>query len=188
IVSCVERKGSELGLGGRSMDYIQTDAAVNQGNSGGPLVDLDGAVIGINNMKALAADGVSFAIPIDFVQAMAVVQQLAKHGRVMRAYIGMKMLELTPGILAQIREQDPSFPDVKKGVLIPQVHPGSPAEKGGLRAGDVIVEFGGIPISSVRQILERIGFQSGERFKVKVIREGGRVADLWVTSEEASAP
>merc|ERR1712176_957496 len=89
IISCVERKQSDLNLSGSRTDYIQTDASINMGNSGGPLVNLKGEVIGINAMKALSADGVSSAIPVD--TAKFVIQQVLKYGRVVRPYIGIKM-------------------------------------------------------------------------------------------------
>ena len=92
------------GMGGAArarMAYLQTDAAINQGNSGGPLCDLDGRVVGVNTMKALGADGVSFAIPID--EARRVVTQLLDHGRVRRPYLGMKLLELNAGICESLR-------------------------------------------------------------------------------------
>ena len=79
VVSAVARCGAELGMGSQS-EYIQTDAAINIGNSGGPLVDLDGRVVGINTMKAQGVDGVSFAIPID--AGWHVVRQLLEHGKV----------------------------------------------------------------------------------------------------------
>lgn len=110
IISCVDRKAVDLGLAGARTDYIQTDAAINKGNSGGPLVDIEGRVIGISAMKAVAADGVSFAIPID--TAVEVMRQLAEHGRVVRPYVGMKMLQLNCYNAAQFRRRDPNFPDV----------------------------------------------------------------------------
>lgn len=185
IVSCVERKGTEIGLQGSTrMDYIQTDAAINQGNSGGPLVNLSGEVIGINNMKALAADGVSFAIPID--TAKRVVNQLLTKGRVSRPYIGMKMLELNEGIASQLMDRDPTFPPVSAGILVPQVLPGSPAERGGLRAGDIIVEFDGQKVTSIRQILDILGDEAGKTYEVKVVRAKGQSVSLKIQSEEAS--
>mmetsp|Transcript_511 Transcript_511/g.1330 ORF Transcript_511/g.1330 Transcript_511/m.1330 type:complete len:102 (+) Transcript_511:717-1022(+) len=82
------------------MEYIQTDAAINQGNSGGPLLNLQGEVIGINTMKAMGMDGIAFAIPIDEVKH--VVGQLQKHGRVLRPYLGLKVTAV-PSSLHMIR-------------------------------------------------------------------------------------
>ncbi|KFM24620.1 Putative protease Do-like 14 [Auxenochlorella protothecoides] len=135
IVSCVDRRAAELGLAGARTDYIQTDAAINRGNSGGPLLNLAGEVVGISCMKALAADGVSFAIPVD--TAIDVMRQLAAHGRVIRPHVGIKMLELTRHSAARFRERDPGFPDVTAGILVPAVTPGSPADRAGLRQGDL---------------------------------------------------
>lgn len=98
-------------------------------------------MIGISSLKAIAADGVSFAIPI--ATAVEVVAQLKAHGRVIRPYIGIKMLPLNPSVATQLRRRDPAFPNVSSGILVPHVTPGSPAQKAGLRPGDVII--GGLP-------------------------------------------
>ena len=74
------------------MDYIQTDAAINSGNSGGPLLNLSGEVIGINTMKVMGMDGIAFAVPVDEVKR--VLAQLQQHGRVLRPYLGLKLVEL----------------------------------------------------------------------------------------------
>lgn len=89
IVSATARHASELGISNNRSEYIQTDVAVNTGNSGGPLVNLDGEVIGINTMKAKGADGISFAIPIDV--AMQIIKQLLSNKKVVRPYVGLKM-------------------------------------------------------------------------------------------------
>lgn len=93
-------------------------------------------VIGLACFKALSADGVSFAIPID--TAKDVIQQLEQRGRVIRPYIGIKMLQLNQHNAAQMRQKDPKFPQVKQGILVPHVAANSPAAKSGLREGDVI--------------------------------------------------
>lgn len=185
VISCVERKGSEIGLRGVHGGYIQTDAAINQGNSGGPLLNLDGEVIGINTMKAFAADGVSFAIPID--TAIKVMEQLQKHGRVIRPWLGIKMHELNEHVLSQLKEQDAAFPDVVEGVLVPQVIPGSPAERAGIRAGDVITQFDGVAINKASQIVDRLGDKVGVSYKVIVKRPHNQQVTLTVTTEEARA-
>ncbi|EEE51918.1 hypothetical protein OsJ_33523 [Oryza sativa Japonica Group] len=120
IVSCVDRKSSDLGLGGIRREYLQTDCAINKaGNSGGPLVNLDGEIVGVNVMKVWAADGLSFAVPIDSI--VKIVENFKKNGRVVRPWLGLKMLDLNPMIIAQLKERSSSFPDVKNGVLVPMI-------------------------------------------------------------------
>ena len=93
-------------------------------------------VIGLACFKALSADGVSFAIPID--TAKDVIQQLQQRGRVIRPYIGIKMLQLNEHNASQMREKDAAFPNVSQGILVPHVAAASPAAKCGLMEGDVI--------------------------------------------------
>lgn len=184
IVSYVDRKSSDLGLGGIRREYLQTDCAINEGSSGGPLVNLDGEVIGINTMKALAADGVSFAIPIDSV--IKTVEHFKKHGRVVRPWLGLKMLDLNELIIAQLKERDPAFPDVTEGVLVPQVTPGSPAHRAGFHPGDVVIQFDGKPTKSIREIIEIMGDKVGVAFKVSVKRSNNVEVTLTIVPEEAS--
>ncbi|KAG0586237.1 hypothetical protein KC19_2G074400 [Ceratodon purpureus] len=184
IISCVDRKSSEIGLEGVGTGYIQTDAAINQGNSGGPLLNLDGEVIGINTMKALAADGVSFAIPID--SAIKIVDQLKNRRHVVRPWLGMKMWELTEPRILQLKERRPGFPNVTSGVLVSQVIPGSPAFRAGVHSDDVIVEFDGVPVTTINQIVEALGDKVGISFKMVVKRRNDEQLVLYVTAEEAS--
>ena len=93
-------------------------------------------VIGLACFKALSADGVSFAIPID--TAKDVIEQLQQRGRVIRPFIGIKMLQLTEHNAAQMRQQDANFPEITQGILVPHVAAGSPACKCGVREGDII--------------------------------------------------
>ncbi|CAN6362635.1 unnamed protein product [Urochloa humidicola] len=185
IVSCVDRKSSDLGLGGLRREYLQTDCAINQGNSGGPLVNLDGEIIGVNVMKVRNADGLSFAVPIDSV--VKIVDNFKKNGRVVRPWLGLKMLDLNPMIISQLKEKSSTFPDVRKGVLVPMVTPGSPAEQAGFHPGDVVVEFGGKPVESIKEIIEIMGDKVGVPFKVLVKRANNVTATLTVIPEEADA-
>jgi HtrA serine peptidase 2 len=191
IISCVERKASELGLTGARAEYIQTDASINRGSSGGPLVNLAGEVVGVSSMKALAADGVSFAIPIDSVRE--VVRQLEVYGRMIRPYIGVKLLQLNRYTASQLRKKDSHFPFVVAGVLVPQVASGSPAEKAGLKAGDIIVRYDGsgkeVTTSGFIKALEQ---HIGEELSIEVVRPdgkgdgGGRTINLKIVAEEAT--
>ncbi|XP_042663925.1 serine protease HTRA2, mitochondrial isoform X3 [Tyto alba] len=121
IVSSAQRGSRELGLTTSDMEYIQTDAAIDFGNSGGPLVNLDGEVIGVNTMKVTS--GISFAIPSDRLRKFLEKEEQRKSSwfgntETKRRYIGVMMLTLTPSILAELKLRDPSFPDVSYGVLI----------------------------------------------------------------------
>ncbi|CAA0816816.1 Trypsin family protein with PDZ domain [Striga hermonthica] len=184
IVSCVDRKSSDLGLGGMHREYLQTDCAINQGNSGGPLVNVDGEVVGVNIMKVLGADGLNFAVPIDSVSK--IVEHFKRNGRVVRPWLGLKMLDLNDMIIDHLKEKNVSFPDVSKGVLIPVVSPGSPADRAGFHPGDVLVEFGGKPVGSIKEVIDAMGDKVGKPLRAVVKRANNVTEILNVTPEEAN--
>ncbi|KAL3632964.1 putative protease Do-like 14 [Castilleja foliolosa] len=184
IVSCVDRKSSDLGLGGMHREYLQTDCAINQGNSGGPLVNVDGEVVGVNIMKVLGADGLNFAVPIDSVSK--IIEHFKTNGRVVRPWLGLKMLDLNDMIVGYLREKNASFPDVSRGVLIPVVSPGSPADRAGFRPGDVVVEFGGKPIGSIKEVIDIMDSKIGKPLKAVVKRANNVTETLTVIPEEAN--
>ncbi|KAF3454517.1 hypothetical protein FNV43_RR04965 [Rhamnella rubrinervis] len=181
IVSCVDRKSSDLGLGGMR-EYLQTDCAINQGNSGGPLVNVDGEVVGVNLMKMRDADGVSFAIPIDTVSK--IIEHLKKSGRVIRPWLGLKMFALNKMVIAQLKERDPTFPNVDKGILVAMVTPGSPGDRAGFLPNDVVIEFDGKPVESISEIIEIMGDRIGVPLKAVVERAKDKQVTLTVTPEE----
>ncbi|CAN1219884.1 Putative protease Do-like 14 [Linum perenne] len=178
IISCVDRKSSDLGLGGVRREYLQTDCAINAGNSGGPLINIDGEVVGVNIMKVLDADGLSFAVPVDSVAK--IVQQFRKSGRVVRPWLGLRMIELNDMIIAQLKERDPRFPDVNNGIFVPMVTPGSPADKAGFRPGDVLVQFDDRPVIDLMD--DRVGVP----IKAVVKRPKDVTVTLTVIPEEAN--
>ncbi len=141
---------NEPGTGVGYEDFIQTDAAVNPGNSGGPLTDIHGKLIGINSAIATAGveqfGGISFAIPISIVRT--VVPQLIEHGEVTRGYIGVHIANLSdlagPPPQSQLPKVDvDAYGTGGKGVYVADVMPNGPAEKAGLKSGDVITGFAG---------------------------------------------
>ncbi|CAL1407413.1 unnamed protein product [Linum trigynum] len=184
IISCVDRKSSDLGLGGVRREYLQTDCAINAGNSGGPLVNIDGEVVGVNIMKVLAADGLSFAVPIDSVAK--IIEHLRKSGRVVRPWIGLKMIELNDMIIAQLKERDEMFPDVDSGIFVPMVTPGSPAHRAGFQPGDVLIQFDGRPVGSVKEVIDIMDDRVGVPLKAIVKRLKDMTVTLTVIPEEAN--
>jgi HtrA serine peptidase 2 len=187
IVSALLRQSTDLGMSGRRMVYIQTDCAINQGNSGGPIINIDGEVVAMSTMKAAQLDGVGFAIPIDV--AMDMVWQMRQFGRVLRPYLGFKMVTLRPSVLAELRHTVTGFPlELKRGVLIAQVLPGSPAAKAGLLPGDVVVEFDNVPVVESVQVHNQLGDKVGRRVPLRVVRihDGkARLMDFTVVTEAA---
>jgi len=169
-VGVVSAKG-RTGLGINDYeDFIQTDAAINPGNSGGPLLNLDGEVVGINTAifsRSGGYMGVGFAIPVDLVNNIA--KQLIDKGEVTRGYLGIVIQAMTP-------ELSKSFNlDVSKGILVSQVSENSPAAKGGLKVGDVIMRYQGKEVSEVGDFRNRVAQTSpGSKASLAIIRNGKR--------------
>ena len=166
----VSAKGRSLPNARRDnyVPFIQTDVAINPGNSGGPLFNLDGEVVGINSQiysNSGGFMGVSFAIPIDV--AMDVVEQLKSDGRVSRGWLGVMIQEVD-------RDLAESFGlDRPRGALVNQVVPDSPAEKGGLLAGDIIVEFNGRSVERSGELPHFVGRAgAGAEAELGIVRDG----------------
>ncbi|XP_072543729.1 serine protease HTRA3 isoform X2 [Salminus brasiliensis] len=157
IVSTAQRDGKELGIQDSDMDYIQTDAIINYGNSGGPLVNLDGEVIGINTLKVAA--GISFAIPSDRITRFlndSMGKQSKEVRSVRKRFIGIRMLTITEALVEELKQQNPDFPDVTSGIYVHEVVPHSPAQKGGIKDGDIIVKLNGQPLMSTSDLKDAL--------------------------------
>ncbi|XP_027856848.1 serine protease HTRA2, mitochondrial [Xiphophorus couchianus] len=183
IVSSAQRGSQELGLSNSNMDYIQTDATIDFGNSGGPLINLDGEVIGINTMKVTA--GISFAIPSDRVKLFlnqAAKKKTSKVGdlSVKPRYIGVMMLTLTPSIIAELKMRDSSFPNVNHGILIHKVIPSSPASRAGMLPGDIVLEINGVMVNTSEEIYKAV--RSSDTINM-VVQRGNQLYKLQVTPE-----
>jgi serine protease Do len=163
VVSFIGRK-----LFDQSLDeYIQTDAAINFGNSGGPLINSRGEVVGINSAISSKASSIGFALPIN--QAVAVLPQLKATGRVSRGFIGVTLTDVTPAL------QQALGLTVATGAMVQDVTPRSPAERAGLRPYDVIVEVEGRRVASNQELIENISArQPGTLARLDVLREGRR--------------
>jgi Do/DeqQ family serine protease len=156
IVSATGRSSSQVGAPQARVNFIQTDAAINPGNSGGPLLNTQGEVIGVNTAIFQNAQGNGFAIPIQTVQRIA--QQLIAKGTVQHSYLGVQIVTLTPEVRTQFNEDPNSGLSVNedKGVLIARVDPNSPADKAGLRAGDVINRIGSTEVTDANVLQQQV--------------------------------
>lgn len=165
IVSALDRTG--LGIEGYE-NFIQTDASINPGNSGGALVNLHGHLVGINTAIIAPAGGnvgIGFAIPINMVKAS--MAQLIEHGEVRRGQIGVSIQDIT----AELRGHF-DLENGQQGVLITGVSEDSPAEKAGLKDGDIIIAVDGEKTASAGQLRSQIGIhQIGDKVKISVIRD-----------------
>lgn len=159
--------------------FIQTDVAVNPGNSGGPLFNMKGEVIGINSQIFSTSGGfmgLSFAIPIDL--AVQIKDELMKNGKVSRGRLGILMQQLTPELAKSFNLKD------AKGALIAQIEKDGPADKAGLRDGDIVVEYNGKPIADIRELSQTVAStKPGAKVKVKAMREGKPVSLVIVVGE-----
>ena len=164
---------------GDYLPFIQTDVAVNPGNSGGPLINMRGEVVGINSQifsRSGGYMGISFAIPID--EAMRVSEQLRASGRVTRGRIGVQIAEVTREVAESIGLGKP------QGALVRSVEAGSPAEKAGVEAGDIITRFEGRAIEKASDLPRQVGnTKPGTRSAITVFRRGQN-RDLNITIAE----
>ena len=165
--------GMVSGLGRATMgldyeDFIQTDAAINPGNSGGALVDAQGRLVGVNTAilsRTGGFQGIGFAIPANL--ARNVMEQLVATGKVVRGYLGVSMQDLNAD-----RASEFNIPS-RSGALVAEVVPDSPADKAGLKAGDVITQLDGKPMKDGRQIkLAVANYAPGQKLTVEVLRDG----------------
>ncbi len=156
---------------GEYLPLIQSDVAVNPGNSGGPLINMRGEVIGINSQIATlsgAYNGISFAVPID--EAMRVAEQLKKSGRVTRGRLGVEISELSKDVAESLGL------GARRGVEVARVEAGGPAEKGGIKVGDIILKFNGTAIERSGDLPRLVGSTAiGSRAVVTVWRKGAQL-------------
>ena len=177
IVSSLHRDINSLGFSDKRLDLIQTDAAINPGNSGGPLINANGEVIGINTLvRSGPGAGLGFAIPINL--ASKVTNQLLTNGEVIHPYLGAQLVLLNERI-AKEHNQDPNaliFLPERSGALVQSVIPQSPAEEGGLRRGDLVINAGGNAINDPSSLLMQVeNAQIGKPFELEVVRNNKEI-------------
>ncbi len=167
-VGVVSAKGrTDIIPGARTgfVDFIQTDAAINPGNSGGPVLGIDGKVVGIANAVNTTGQGIGFAIPVDV--ARAVVDELRLHGQVRRGWLGLSVVDLTPDVAKSLGR--PSY----SGVMVSDVVAGSPAQRAGLRTGDIILEVNRTPVQRAQALRWKVAQTGpGGALRVRITRAG----------------
>ena len=177
IVSSLHRDINALGFSDKRLDLIQTDAAINPGNSGGPLINSNGQVIGINTLvRSGPGAGLGFAIPINL--AKNVSEQLLENGEVIHPYLGVQLISLNPKIAKEHNEDPNSLVQLpeRSGALIQSVIPNSPAEKAGLRRGDLVIAAENIVIEEPKTLLDEVEkAQIGKIFLLNVLRDNKEI-------------
>ncbi len=166
----VSAKARNIGAGPYD-EFIQTDASINPGNSGGPLLNMEGNVIGINTAifsgRSGGNVGIGFTIPINM--AKDILDELKKDGKVTRGWLGVMIQRITPELADSFKLAD------SHGALVNDVVPSGPADRGGIKRGDIIVKFNGEVIASMENLPKQVAkVVPGKSVKVEVIRDGNR--------------
>ncbi len=180
VISALNRDIKRTEGDGRTfLGMIQTDAAINPGNSGGPLVNADGEVVGINTFifsRSGGSEGIGFAIPIE--RANWLISEVREYGRFRQPWYGLMVQKLSPNIMRSLNLQDPV------GFLVQNVEAGSPAERAGLRPGDILRAINGVPLRDLDTV-GRLIYEArvGDRLAYRAERDGKRL-DGTITLEE----
>lgn len=170
VISTPKRFSQELGMRNKEMSYIQTDASITFGNSGGPLVNLDGEAIGINCMKITG--GISFAIPIDYAKEFLLKSQqkkgITKLYLERAAYTGLFLVTLPPDVLREMWNGDYKVPT--SAAFVGQVIAGSPGDSGGLKPGDIVTHVNSDAVEGATDVYNAL--ETGKPLQLRVLREG----------------
>jgi serine protease Do len=171
----VSAKGRVIGAGPYD-NFIQTDASINPGNSGGPLFNMAGEVVGINTAIVAQGQGIGFAIPVNM--AKEILEDLKAKGKVTRGWLGVSVQDITEDLAKSLKLQD------RNGALVTEVFEGDPADKAGIKQGDIIIEVDGKKIKDTHELLRAVAvLPVGKKAAVKVLREG-QVKELQLTVAE----
>jgi S1-C subfamily serine protease len=171
IISATDRTSAQVGVPDKRVSFIQTDAAINPGNSGGPLLNAQGEVIGVNTAIRADAQGLGFAIPIE--TAARVANELFTKGRVQHPFLGIEMVDLSPNKRQQLNQEYKLNIKQNTGIAIQSVIEDSPAQRGGLRPGDVIQKINGKPVKTAAQVQKQVESSTvGDFLEIEVLRDG----------------
>ncbi len=166
VVSAKDRSGLTADAATRSFEnFIQTDAAINFGNSGGPLINVNGEVIGINTAMFRPAQNIGFAVPVNSLKS--ILPQLREKGKVVRGYLGINIRNVDSDTAAAFKLK------TTDGAFVEQVLPGEPADKAGVKPGDTVVRVDAVPVKDTRDLIGYVSSKApGSRVKLAVLREG----------------
>lgn len=163
----VSAKGRVIGAGPYD-NFIQTDASINPGNSGGPLFNMEGKVIGINTAIVAQGQGIGFAIPINM--AKSILADLKTKGKVTRGWLGISVQDISDDIAKNLNHKN------KSGALVSDVFKGDPADKAGIKVGDIIIDINGKAVKDTHDLLLTIAsLQVGQKMNIKAIRDGNEM-------------
>jgi serine protease Do len=166
VVSAKDRSGLTADLSTRSFEsFIQTDAAINFGNSGGPLINVNGEVIGINTAMYRPAQNIGFAVPVNTLKN--ILPQLREKGKVVRGYLGINIVPVDQDVMGAFKLKS------TEGAFVESVVPGDPADKAGVRPGDTVVRVDNVPVKTTRDLIGYVSSKPpGNKVRLAVMRDG----------------
>ena len=169
IVSATGRTSAQVGVADKRVSFVQTDAAINPGNSGGPLLNAQGEVIGVNTAIIQNAQGLGFAIPINAARDIA--EELIAKGKVDHPFLGIQMAAITPELKQELASQNKFNVKATTGILIMDVVPDSPAERAGLKSGDVIQKIAEQEVKTADEVQQAVAkTEVGEELNLGLVR------------------